>query len=310
MRNIILSHLVRTLTLAIIIGTVSFFCLTAAVAFCPGLPALWRPVHYTASNCSRWKAVVDSVERKQWTQATDRIRAQSRIIQNDGPYALWDTPLGRFWTPSDSAVLPILLGQHVTNYYGGREWGVHPGDVVLDCGAHVGTFSKDALTRGAKLVVAIDPAPNAVECLRRNFPSEIEAGRLVIVPKGIWDSEGTLRFFLNGNSDAADSFVVRNQQSPAVEVPTTTIDALVRDLRLTKVDFIKTDIKGATERFLAGAKATISKFHPRMAIATEEPPEDDGRVSELVQNIASYRVRCGHCFLAEDQIRMEALMFQ
>lgn len=207
-------------------------------------------------------------------------------------------------------MLPFLLGQHVVDYYGDHEWGVRPGDVVLDCGAHVGSFSRDALDRSAKLVVAIDPAPNAVESLRRNFRSEIQAGRLIVIAKGVWDSVGTLRFFLNGNGDAADSFVVQHAASAAVEVPTTTIDALVRELELPRVDFIKTDIKGATERFLAGGRTTITAFHPRMAIATEEPPEDDGRVSEMVRQIAPYETRCGHCYLAEDQIRLEALMFK
>ena len=108
------------------------------------------------------------------------------------------------------------------------------------------------------------------------LPFRNPGGRLIIVSKGIWDSAGKLRFFLNGNSDAADSFVVRGKQSAAVEVPTTSVDALVQELGLTHVDFIKTDIKAATERFLAGGRVMISKFHPRMAIATEEPPEDDG----------------------------------
>ncbi len=306
-----LSRLLRLITVALGIGVIAFLALTGAVSAYPGIPALWRTVRYQASNCSRWKALTDSYDRKRWNQEASRIRAQARMVQKDDAYCLWETPLGRFWTPCDHPqTLSKILAQHVVNYYGDREWGVHPGDVVLDCGAHVGTFSRDALSRGARLVVAIDPAPAAVECLRRNFQPEIASGRLIVVPEGIWDTVGTLRFFLNGNSDAADSFVVRMGAAPSVEVPTTTIDALVNKLGLAKVDFIKTDVKGATEKFLAGGRATITRFHPRLAIATEEPPEDDGHVAALVRKIAPYQMRCGHCFLAEDQIRMEALMFR
>jgi len=305
-----LARILRATTFSIVAGTVLFLGLTAAVAAYPGLPVLWRPVHYTASTCNSWKVVKDSHDRKRWNEATQQIRSQSHIVQSDGTYTQWDTPRGRFWIPTDSAVLPIILAQHVVNYYGDGEWGVHPGDVVLDCGAFVGDYAKDALSHGAKLVVAIDPAPRAVECMRRNLSSEISAGSVIIEPKGIWDSVGTLRFFLNGNSDAADSFVVHTGSTPAVEVPTTTIDALVKELGLTRVDLIKTDIKGATERFLNGAHDTIRRFHPRLSIATEEPPEDDGRVAAMVQQIAPYEMRCGHCFLAEDEIRMETLQFK
>jgi FkbM family methyltransferase len=187
---------------------------------------------------------------------------------------------------------------------------VRAGDIVLDCGAHVGTFVSDALSRGAGRVVAIDPAPHAVECLRRNFPAEIASGRVVVVPKGIWDSVGTLRFFLNGNSDAADSFVVHGPRSQPVEVPTTSVDALVAELGLARVDFIKTDIKGATARFLAGARQTITRFHPRLALSTEEPPEDDAAIEALVRKMAPYEVLCGRCFLLEDQIRVDVLLFR
>ena len=49
--------------------------------------------------------------------------------------------------------------------------------MVLDGGAHVGVYVREALDRGARLVVAIEPAPANVECLRRNFPEEIADGR-------------------------------------------------------------------------------------------------------------------------------------
>lgn len=304
------AKVLKATTLCIAVGTVSIFGLTAAVVVYPGLPVLWRPVHYTASTCNSWKVVRDSYDRKRWYKVIDQIRANSHIVQSDSTYTQWDTPRGRFWIPTGTAVLPFILAQHVVDYYGDSEWGVHPGDVVLDCGAFIGDYAKDALSRGAKLVVAIDPAPGPVECMRRNLASEISAGRVIIEPKGIWDSVGTLRLFLNGNSDAADSFVVHTAYTPAVEVPTTTIDALVKELGIARVDLIKTDIKGATERFLNGARDTIHRFHPRLSIATEEPPEDDGRVAAMVQKIAPYQMRCGHCFLAGDEIRMETLQFK
>jgi len=44
-----------------------------------------------------------------------------------------------------------------------RERGVRSGDIVLDCRAHVGTYARELLADGAKLVVAIEPAPKKLE---------------------------------------------------------------------------------------------------------------------------------------------------
>src|SRR5277367_2994520 len=44
---------------------------------------------------------------------------------------------------------------------------VKPGNVVVDVGAHVGTFDDDALRRGASKCILVEPDPVNVECIRR-----------------------------------------------------------------------------------------------------------------------------------------------
>ena len=56
----------------------------------------------------------------------------------------------------------------------------------------MGLYAKTALASGAKLVVAIEPAPENIECLRRNLAQEIAAGRVIVYPKGVWDKDDTL----------------------------------------------------------------------------------------------------------------------
>ena len=73
--------------------------------------------------------------------------------------------------------------------YGTGARGVQPGDVVLDCGANIGIFSKTALASGARLVVAVEPAPDTLECLRRNLGREIAERRVIVYPKGVWDHD-------------------------------------------------------------------------------------------------------------------------
>lgn len=85
-------------------------------------------------------------------------------------------------SPSDSGpVLPVLLVQQHAEVYGNNR----PREVVLNGGAHVGVYTRRALAAGARLVVAMDPAPDNIECLLRNFKVEIAAGRVIFYPKGV-----------------------------------------------------------------------------------------------------------------------------
>lgn len=281
----------------------------AGVVIYPALPVYWKPVSQATPLCTRWRTVLDSRSRLRARKLQQSIAAASKVLSVDGRLRLVRTPHGNWWIPnSDSDPLPVLLAQHVTNYYGDAEMGVRSGDVVIDCGSHIGTFTRDALNRGAKKVIAVDPAPDAAECFRRNLSAEIAAGRVVLVEKGIWDSEGMLEFNLNGNADAASSFVVKKPSAKSVTVPVTTLDNIVRDLALDRVHFIKADVKGATERMLFGGSQTLSRFRPRLALATEEPPEEPSRLISVVRRIdPSYNYTCGHCFYAETQLRMEAV---
>ena len=141
---------------------------------------------------------------------------------------------------------------------------------MLDAGAHVGVFTRKALDSGAPLVVAIEPSPNAIRCLQRNFAPEISAGRVIVYPKGVWNRDEILTFFVNGNADAANSFVVAVGQPSTLQVPVVTVDTLVRELRLPRVDLIKADIKGAVTRMVQGARETLTAHQPRLVLAIEE----------------------------------------
>lgn len=101
------------------------------------------------------------------TEAAPDIRRRSTLLKEDSSgYHQWATPQGNYWVPelTDDA-LWILLGQQQRDIYDEGEAAVKPGDVVLDCGAHIGVFTRTALKRGASIVVAIEPAPENLECL-------------------------------------------------------------------------------------------------------------------------------------------------
>jgi FkbM family methyltransferase len=130
----------------------------------------------------------------------------------------------------------------------------------------VGAFVRKALDAGAGKIVAIEPAPENLECLRCNFPREIASGVVVIYPKGVWDKEDILKMSIDPKNSAGDSFVRTAKDAQFISLPLTTIDKLVAELNLPRVDFINMDIEGAEQHALAGTKETISRFHPRMSL--------------------------------------------
>jgi FkbM family methyltransferase len=240
--------------------------------------------------------------------ATEYIAQHSRQIKREPGYELWETPYGQFWIPANNTFLALDLGEQRRLIYGTWPDGVRSGDIVLDCGANVGVFVRTALNAGAKMVVAIEPAPENLVCLRRNFHDEIEARRVVIVPKGVYDREGYLTFEQDKTNSAADRFVPGGDAGPgALQLPITRIDTIASELQLTHIDFIKMDIEGSERFALTGANGVMAKHQPRLAICSYHLADDIGAISTVVRKAnAKYSMRCGVCRLYYNPMRVGA----
>lgn len=284
------------------------------------LLAIHPPLRYWAlvligrgSGCTTQRAWAIQAEKEELTRVKDSILAHTKLLQKEYKgLELYQTPYGNFWAPAGSRfILPFNLSEEATHIYGTGEQFVHKGDIVLDCGANVGTFARFALDAGAKLVVAIEPAPDNLECLRRNFAKEIGENRLVIYPKGVWDKDDTLELLVDEDNQAADSFVIHRQGAKAVaKVPLTTIDKMVDELKLERVDFVKMDIEGAEVKALAGGRATIAKYHPRMSLSVYHQDDHPVEVPKAVLAAWSgYTTECGPCNAVENRVRPDIMYF-
>lgn len=241
------------------------------------------------------------------------IRASKLIETDPAGYQLWDTPAGRFWNPTGSRwVLPFNLAEQRRRIYGNDRQSAQPGDIVLDCGANVGVTVRVWLAAGAKKIVAIEPAPENIEVLHRNFKDEIASGRVIVYPKGVWDKEEILPIEVDPNNSAADSFVLHREGAREVRgIPLTTIDKLVSELNLDRVDFIKMDIEGAEPNALRGGRQTIARYHPRLALCTYHAPDHPKLVQELVHDAwPGYTEECGPCAEANHGIRPDVMYFR
>jgi FkbM family methyltransferase len=228
--------------------------------------------------------------------ALSHISQNTRRVREDGNLKLTESPHGQYWEPAgDDSIVIAQLAELDSKYDHGKAHPVRPGDTVIDCGANVGTRTISALRAGAKLVVAVEPDPVHIECLRRNLRRDIDAGRVVLIPKGVWSKEDTLVLRQSGETSAKNSFVETAGTRAGLTLPVTTIDTIVRQLGLQRVDFIKMDIEGSEPKALAGAWSTLARWHPRMELEVS-----DGNQAELLtvarQGWSGYRADCLVCF--------------
>ncbi|MEK7406831.1 MAG: FkbM family methyltransferase [Acidobacteriota bacterium] len=293
----------------------------AGVVVLAGAAWFWPPLRLFGlalvgrkSVCPWGEALRSAANHKRLIEIKDRILAGSRLLEKDAAgFHLWETPKGRFWVPQGSDYfLPFNLAEQERKIYGTGERGLRAGDVVLDCGASLGVYTREALAAGAKLVVAIELAPENLACLRRNLAQEVQSGRVIIYPKGVWDKDDVLTLYVDAENSPADSVVMRPEKShEGPKVPLTTIDKLVEELKLERVDFIKMDIEGAEQQALVGAQRTLAKFRPRLALSSYHRPDDPVQIPRLVRQAwPGYRMECGPCADATSSIRPDVLYFR
>ena len=213
---------------------------------------------------------------------------------------LVSSPERSFWMkdPIDVDGLAYLLAEHSWFEAQVKDAKVRPGEIVLDCGAHVGVFTHHALKNGAAKVVAIEPDPTNLECLRRNFKDEIASGRVIVFPQGVWSHPDTLTFFL-GDTPAVNSVVAAPQQGfsgETTQIEVTTVDLIIQTLNLERVDYIKMDIEGAEREALRGAMNTLRQYRPRLFLDSYHRRDDMDVLPGIIrQAYADYSLECGPC---------------
>ena len=169
---------------------------------------------------------------------------------------------------------------------------IKKGDIVLDIGSHLGTFTHFALKKGAQQVVAFEPEPTNISCFKRTFAGELRNGKVALVEAAAWHSSDTLRFQRN---ELSYNGHVKDQgwsNATAIKVDdflvqAVTIDDQVEKLGLNKVDLIKMDIEGAERHALAGAKETLKNFAPKLVLCTYHRADDPMVIPEIVLGVRS-----------------------
>lgn len=139
-------------------------------------------------------------------------------------------------------------------------------EIIVDAGAYDGTTALQFLEWGKDRVKHIysfefDPN-NAAKCEENLKPY---ADKITLIKKGTWDKDGITYTSAGGGASSRINF------RGSTQVQLASIDS---ELAGVPVTFIKMDVEGAELKSLMGAKNTIIKNHPRLAICVYHKPED------------------------------------
>jgi FkbM family methyltransferase len=181
---------------------------------------------------------------------------------------------------------------------------VRDGDHVMDVGANVGAFTmrmaKAAGDNG--VVVAVEPfPPSAAMNLSNAIANGFRNIRLRVCC--LSDKCGRQKFFMKRNKPNCFS-LVDDGKSSSFDSPVVTIDYLVENEELPRVDFIKIDVEGVENEVIHGASETIRRFKPVMIVEKTLSGEID-----VVEGYEALRYKDSHNVLLVPALseRMEEL---
>ncbi len=145
----------------------------------------------------------------------------------------------------------------------------HTIETILDGGAFKGDSCQDFITAlHPKAVIAVeaDLKTNAKLSLYAN-----EEKRAVVsaVHAALWETDGELSYISSGSRGSGKSG--QNKRAEELTVPSLTVDTICRDI---SVDLIKLDIEGAELSAIRGAKNTIERDKPSLAVSLYHRTED------------------------------------
>ncbi|WP_240420694.1 FkbM family methyltransferase [Paenibacillus periandrae] len=169
-------------------------------------------------------------------------------------------------------------------------------DVVIDAG---GCFGDTALYFAHEVgesghVYTIEFIPSNLEIMGKNLDLNAKLKQqITIIKRPLWHVSNELLYYTDQGAASSVSFTKTNDSND--QALTISIDDLVNEHHITKIDFIKMDIEGAEMNALRGAAQAIQSFRPILAIAIYHQIEDFAAVVNFIAQLnLDYTFYLGH----------------
>ncbi len=208
-------------------------------------------------------------------------------------------PIGfdvNFFFSAGGVAIDYLTEQYAYKLDGKNFIEVEKGDVVLDFGACWGDTALyfAAKTGSEGKVYSFEFIPDNMKLFTKNVALNPQhANQIELVPHPVSNKSGEIIYFKdNGPGSRIESNPFKEQTGSTTTI---SVDEIVKEKNITKLDFIKMDIEGTEPRALEGALETIRKFRPKLAIATYHSMEDFVNIPTWILDLnLDYEIYLGH----------------
>ena len=146
-------------------------------------------------------------------------------------------------------------------------YAIQNGDVVVDIGAHIGSFALLAHARGAR-VVACEPSPENYRMLSKNIACN-NMHNITALQICIAGDDGVRELFLDARNAARNGLYGAGH---SVSVPALSIAELLRQQNIAQCDFLKMDCEGAEYEITEAAPLETFTHINKIAMEYHLPP--------------------------------------
>ncbi|UCV19778.1 FkbM family methyltransferase [Ferribacterium limneticum] len=202
---------------------------------------------------SKYDAIVKDAFASHGTKCID---GREYVIRKYLPSGYDFTLLGYDWF---TGVHDITFDQYCTD-----KFAPHPGDIIIDGGAFIGDTAVlfNAKTKGNCEIHAFELLDENLALLHHNLNINGIKGNVFANRLALGDKSNVEVSIAQPKLQASTSL----KWAGAIKVEMIKLDDYVTDQQLERVDLIKFDIEGAEIPALEGARKTILKFRPRLAL--------------------------------------------
>lgn len=147
-----------------------------------------------------------------------------------------------------------------------------PEMVVVDVGANQGEyalFSAKRVTKGK--VIAFEPLPSILKVLYENIRLN-NFTNIQVFPGGLSDVEGSLKIheIEDEHEGLATIYPGERKSRSSFDIKLRTLDDVVREESVERIDFVKIDIEGGELKALVGSQQSIQKHKPVFMVEINE----------------------------------------
>ncbi len=155
-----------------------------------------------------------------------------------------------------------------------------PGCTVLDIGAHKGayTYWMSKWARPGGRLIAIEPQPDLAGNLRSLYSS---ARDITVMHGAVGASVGTITLHIPGDGPSHGASIRELEGTEGVtirrvEVPCFTLESIVSQHGLQRLDLIKCDTEGAERDIFDAGSGVLERFRPTVLVECERRHAGDG----------------------------------